>query len=249
MQICFVVANAQSPLIGLPDPNDNKTIVHTGDKPYIEQFGYNEQLHFIGQHLHIAAIALPGFHTPNEIQFDNTVQTRYSPTASTSLIGDMEEPNQQANAPRQLRQPPQPKKQEQGTASDTFAIQILVPNVCQNLRATDTSPQRNTQRTINPTLGLCLHQSNGTNTQEVAGKHNLDKCGDNNRTLPCHTHNKQRTNKVSIDAIEEVRHGEWVWPKSTSKPIQTTRPTQQNQHHKEGCAKDAGNTLGRRKGE
>eukprot|EP00971_Amphidinium_carterae_P305787 6077165-Amphidinium_carterae.2 len=83
MQVRFVVANLQSQLIGLLDLNDNKTIIHSGDNPYIEQFGYNEQLHLLGQHLHIAAIALPGpgnpgFHTPNEIQFENTVQKRYN---------------------------------------------------------------------------------------------------------------------------------------------------------------------------
>eukprot|EP00971_Amphidinium_carterae_P167274 3314644-Amphidinium_carterae.2 len=74
MQICFVVANVQSPLIGLPGLNDNITIIHTGDKPYIDQFGYNEQLNLLGQHLHIVVSALPGFHKvwhkPNEIQFD-----------------------------------------------------------------------------------------------------------------------------------------------------------------------------------
>eukprot|EP00971_Amphidinium_carterae_P015580 307748-Amphidinium_carterae.2 len=69
MQVCFVVANVQFPLIGLPDLNDNKTIIHTSDKPYIEQFGYHEQLHLLGQDLHIAVIALPGFHTPSEIQY------------------------------------------------------------------------------------------------------------------------------------------------------------------------------------
>eukprot|EP00971_Amphidinium_carterae_P349871 6491273-Amphidinium_carterae.1 len=113
MQVCFVVANAQSPLIGLPDLNDDKTIIHTGDKPYIEQFGYNEQLHLLGQYLDIAAITLPGFHTPNEIQFDSTVQKRYNPATSTSLIGDIELLSQQANVPKQLRQPPQQTKQEQ----------------------------------------------------------------------------------------------------------------------------------------
>eukprot|EP00971_Amphidinium_carterae_P307519 6111189-Amphidinium_carterae.1 len=33
MQLCFIVANVQSPLIGLPDLTDNKTVIHTGDKP------------------------------------------------------------------------------------------------------------------------------------------------------------------------------------------------------------------------
>eukprot|EP00971_Amphidinium_carterae_P346050 6487301-Amphidinium_carterae.4 len=77
MQVCFIVAIVQYPVIGLPDLNDNKTIIHTGDKPYIEQFGHAEALHLLGAHddahLHIAAIMVhPGFHTPEEIQIDNT---------------------------------------------------------------------------------------------------------------------------------------------------------------------------------
>eukprot|EP00971_Amphidinium_carterae_P018964 373673-Amphidinium_carterae.1 len=62
------------------DIDDNKVTVYTGDKPYIEQFGNNEQLHHIGAHLHVASMVLPGFHTPNEIKLDNTVNTRYSLT-------------------------------------------------------------------------------------------------------------------------------------------------------------------------
>eukprot|EP00971_Amphidinium_carterae_P111629 2210696-Amphidinium_carterae.1 len=34
IQVCFTVSNVQSPLIGLPDINDNNTTVHTGAKPY-----------------------------------------------------------------------------------------------------------------------------------------------------------------------------------------------------------------------
>eukprot|EP00971_Amphidinium_carterae_P059715 1181397-Amphidinium_carterae.2 len=88
MQVCFIVDIVQSPLIGLPDLNDNKTTIHTGDNPYIEQRGW--------------------------IQLDNTVNTSHSPTSAPALIiGDIEELSQQANIPRQLRQPPQPTKQEQ----------------------------------------------------------------------------------------------------------------------------------------
>eukprot|EP00971_Amphidinium_carterae_P041562 816197-Amphidinium_carterae.2 len=102
LQVYFIVAHVHSPLIRLPDLNDSRTIIHTGDKPYIE-FGQNEQLqllHLIGAHPHIASMVLPGFHTPNEIKFDNTVQTR------SGL-------SQQANIPRELRLPAQPTKQEQ----------------------------------------------------------------------------------------------------------------------------------------
>eukprot|EP00971_Amphidinium_carterae_P000007 220-Amphidinium_carterae.1 len=53
-------------------------------------------------------MVLPGLHTPNEIQVDKAVNTRYSPTDATALIvGDIEELSQQANVPRQLRQPAQ----------------------------------------------------------------------------------------------------------------------------------------------
>eukprot|EP00971_Amphidinium_carterae_P027266 537174-Amphidinium_carterae.7 len=114
MQVCFIVANVQSPLIGLPDLNDSRTTIHTGDKPYIEQFGHCEQLLHIGSHLHVATMAVPGFHTPNEIQLGPTINMRYSPTSSTTLIvGDIFELSQQANIPRQLRQPPQLTQQEQ----------------------------------------------------------------------------------------------------------------------------------------
>eukprot|EP00971_Amphidinium_carterae_P262070 5198264-Amphidinium_carterae.1 len=91
MQVCFIVGNVQSPLIGLPDLNDDKTTIHTGDKPYIEQSGHSEQLLHIGSHLHVVSMVLPGFHTPNEIQVDNTVNTRYSPMdATTFIVGDIE---------------------------------------------------------------------------------------------------------------------------------------------------------------
>eukprot|EP00971_Amphidinium_carterae_P178179 3534231-Amphidinium_carterae.1 len=62
--------------------------------------------------LHFLALN-PGLHTPNDIQFDSTVQKRYNPTTSTSLIGDVEELSQQANAPKQLRQTMQQTKQGQ----------------------------------------------------------------------------------------------------------------------------------------
>eukprot|EP00971_Amphidinium_carterae_P079505 1573084-Amphidinium_carterae.1 len=110
MQVCFIVANVQSPLLGLPDIDDNKATIHTGDKPYctgpyIEQFSNNEQLLQIGSHLHVATMVLPGFYTPNEIQLDNTVNTRYSSTSPTTfIVGDIEERSQQANVSRRLRQ-------------------------------------------------------------------------------------------------------------------------------------------------
>eukprot|EP00971_Amphidinium_carterae_P132987 2633531-Amphidinium_carterae.1 len=106
--------DVQSLLLGLPDIDENKVTVHTGDKPYIDKLGKTEQLHSLGAHLHAAAMVLPGFHKPNEIKLDNTINTRYNPSLPTTLIvGDIEDISQQANNPKQLRQPPQPSKQEQ----------------------------------------------------------------------------------------------------------------------------------------
>eukprot|EP00971_Amphidinium_carterae_P243151 4828645-Amphidinium_carterae.3 len=66
------------------------------------------------EHIYTLLQFLPGLHTLNEIRLDNSVQTRYSSTSPTTLIvGDIEELSQQANIPRQLRQPAQPTKQEQ----------------------------------------------------------------------------------------------------------------------------------------
>eukprot|EP00971_Amphidinium_carterae_P154765 3068574-Amphidinium_carterae.4 len=56
----------------------------------------------------------PWLHTTNEIQLDNTINTRYSSTSpATVIVGDIEEFSQQANIQRQLQQLVQPTKQEQ----------------------------------------------------------------------------------------------------------------------------------------
>eukprot|EP00971_Amphidinium_carterae_P214101 4248914-Amphidinium_carterae.3 len=76
--------------------------VHTGKKPHIEKNGLVEQF------------VLPGFHKPNEIKLDETINSRYNPSKPTTLIvGEVEDINQQANINKQLRQPPQPTKQKQ----------------------------------------------------------------------------------------------------------------------------------------
>eukprot|EP00971_Amphidinium_carterae_P282895 5616082-Amphidinium_carterae.2 len=104
MQVCCIVSNVQSPLIGLPDINNIKTTIHTGVQPYIQQFGNNEQLLLPGAHLHMACVVLPGFRNPNEIQLDKAIHTRYSPTSPTTLIvGDIVELSQQASIPRRLK--------------------------------------------------------------------------------------------------------------------------------------------------
>eukprot|EP00971_Amphidinium_carterae_P291486 5786554-Amphidinium_carterae.1 len=59
-------------------------------------------------------MVLPGLHKPNEIKIDMAVSTRYDPSKPTTVIvGEVEDISQQANPPKQLRQPPQPTKQEQ----------------------------------------------------------------------------------------------------------------------------------------
>eukprot|EP00971_Amphidinium_carterae_P089886 1779508-Amphidinium_carterae.5 len=88
-ETALIIGTLTMQCIGVPDLNDNKTTIHTGDSPYIAQFGHSEQLRHIGAHLHVASM-VPGLHTPNEIQLDNTVTTRYSPISPTTLIvGDM----------------------------------------------------------------------------------------------------------------------------------------------------------------
>eukprot|EP00971_Amphidinium_carterae_P103248 2043633-Amphidinium_carterae.1 len=61
-----------------------------------------------------AAIVLPGLHKPADIKIDMAVNTRYDTNKPTIIIvGEVENISQQANIPKQLRQPPQPTKQEQ----------------------------------------------------------------------------------------------------------------------------------------
>eukprot|EP00971_Amphidinium_carterae_P125385 2484049-Amphidinium_carterae.1 len=66
MQVKFIVANVQSPLLGLPDMDYNELVMHTGAEPTIEQHGYYEAAMKIGSHLHVAAMVLPGLHTYEE---------------------------------------------------------------------------------------------------------------------------------------------------------------------------------------
>eukprot|EP00971_Amphidinium_carterae_P132876 2631243-Amphidinium_carterae.2 len=108
------------------DIDDSKVTVHTGDMPYIEQFGNKKQLHSRA----------------------TTIQTR-----------------------------------TRFTLSHTHALQILVPNLCQIQRTTDTSSTWCTQGTVCSTTGLRLHSIQSTHQQEVASSHNPDRRGDNYRTL------------------------------------------------------------------
>eukprot|EP00971_Amphidinium_carterae_P312913 6218539-Amphidinium_carterae.3 len=115
----FIVANVQSALLGLPDIDENNVTVHTtGKHPYLEKNGEFEQLHPHGAHLHSAAMVLPGLHCRlhkhNEVKIDMAVNTRYDPNKPTTIIvGGVDDISQQANISKQLRQPPQPTKQEQ----------------------------------------------------------------------------------------------------------------------------------------
>eukprot|EP00971_Amphidinium_carterae_P149956 2972697-Amphidinium_carterae.1 len=56
MQVKFIIANVQSPLIGLPDMDYNELVMHTGAEPTIEQCGYQEPSMKIGSHLYVAAM-------------------------------------------------------------------------------------------------------------------------------------------------------------------------------------------------
>eukprot|EP00971_Amphidinium_carterae_P041180 808624-Amphidinium_carterae.1 len=85
MQIRCIVANLQSALLGLPDIDDNNVAVHTGKKPHIEKNGLVGQLHSLGAHLHAAAMVLPGFHKPNEIKPDNSINSRYNPSKADNV--------------------------------------------------------------------------------------------------------------------------------------------------------------------
>eukprot|EP00971_Amphidinium_carterae_P202911 4026712-Amphidinium_carterae.1 len=109
MQVKFIVANVQSPLIGLSDMDYNEIIMHTGTEPTIEQHGYYESAMKIGSHLYVAAMVLPGLHNYEEVRIDQAVQTRYDVHDQRSLIIDeIEELSTQAYVQKQLRQPHQP---------------------------------------------------------------------------------------------------------------------------------------------
>eukprot|EP00971_Amphidinium_carterae_P240816 4780762-Amphidinium_carterae.1 len=56
LQVKFIVANVQPPLIGLPDMDFNEVVMHTGNEPYIDQYGHNEQAMRIGSQLYVAAM-------------------------------------------------------------------------------------------------------------------------------------------------------------------------------------------------
>eukprot|EP00971_Amphidinium_carterae_P298969 5939562-Amphidinium_carterae.1 len=211
MQIRFIVANVQSALPGLLDIDENSVSVHTGKHPYLEKNGKFEQLHRHGAHLHAAAIVLPRLHKPADIKIDMAVNTRYDPNKPTTVIvGEVEDISQQANIPKQLRQPPQPTKQEQEQHRITHAIQVLAPNLCESQRTIRSPSANSSQGTHLDTVRLCLHEAFNTYSQEVAGTHNLDMCGDNNRTLHGNPNMKEGSYKTSADTIEEVRHGEWI---------------------------------------
>eukprot|EP00971_Amphidinium_carterae_P121432 2404787-Amphidinium_carterae.1 len=98
LQICFVVANVQSALLGLRDLNKNKVTFHTGATPYIEKVtaisGHKtwEQLQTRGAQIHASAIVLPGFYKPQNIHLDSCFKSRYNPSLPTTvLVGDIED--------------------------------------------------------------------------------------------------------------------------------------------------------------
>eukprot|EP00971_Amphidinium_carterae_P231083 4585980-Amphidinium_carterae.3 len=107
VQLKFIVANVPSPLIG-PNGMDFKVkALHTCKSPYIEEGPQNEQLLKSGSHLYVAAMVIPGLHNPDEIIWDGSVGTRYTPS-SQLIIGEVDDLSNQAHVPRQLRQLHQP---------------------------------------------------------------------------------------------------------------------------------------------
>eukprot|EP00971_Amphidinium_carterae_P009682 191005-Amphidinium_carterae.1 len=85
--------------------------IHTGDKPYIAQFGHNEQLLRVGSHLHVARLVLPGFTHP--VKYKSTTQSTrgiHQWTLQHSLWVTL---RSSANIPRQLRQSTEPTQQEE----------------------------------------------------------------------------------------------------------------------------------------
>eukprot|EP00971_Amphidinium_carterae_P162088 3213058-Amphidinium_carterae.1 len=152
-----------SALLGLPDIDDDTVAIHTGKKPRIEKNGLVEQVHSLGAHLHAAAMVLPGFHKPNEIKLDNSINSRYNPSKPTTLIiGEVGDISQQAIIPKQLRQPPQPTKQEQEQHRITHMpyrswCPISNGNVCQSQRTVNSSSTWRSEGTILDTLALLVH--------------------------------------------------------------------------------------------
>eukprot|EP00971_Amphidinium_carterae_P244546 4855670-Amphidinium_carterae.3 len=70
------------------------------------------QISFVVANVQSALLGLPDLNK----NLDNCFKSRYNPSLPTTvLFGDIEDLSQQADIPRQLRQPPQPTKQEQET--------------------------------------------------------------------------------------------------------------------------------------
>eukprot|EP00971_Amphidinium_carterae_P012377 243549-Amphidinium_carterae.4 len=56
----------------------NEIVMHTGNEPYIEQYGYSEQVIRNCSQLYVAAMALPGLHNHEEVRVDSSKRTRLS---------------------------------------------------------------------------------------------------------------------------------------------------------------------------
>eukprot|EP00971_Amphidinium_carterae_P287801 5713392-Amphidinium_carterae.2 len=120
------------------------------------------------------------------------VNTRYDPNKPTTIISpnkncvvEVEDIRQQANTPKQLRQPPQPanKARTATTPNYTHAMQILAPNLCEGQRTISSPSTRRSQKTILDTVGLRVHKVQHSHKPEVPGAHSLDLCGDDNWTM------------------------------------------------------------------
>eukprot|EP00971_Amphidinium_carterae_P287269 5702502-Amphidinium_carterae.1 len=130
MKICLIVAKLQSPLLGLPDIDDDNVTVHTGNNPNIERRDYTS----------------PMGYNPSLPTIVNLDCWRHRGSRSTSQY-----PQTTLTATTTIQ------TRTRFTSHDTHAIQILVSNMLQGQRTTRTSSTRRTQRTICDTVGLCLH--------------------------------------------------------------------------------------------
>eukprot|EP00971_Amphidinium_carterae_P292517 5807061-Amphidinium_carterae.1 len=67
----------------------------------------------------------------------------------------------------------------------------MVSNMRPSKGTPNTSSTRSSQRTIGDTVGLCLHKVQSADREEMASSHNLDVCGDIDRTSHSNSDNKE----------------------------------------------------------
>eukprot|EP00971_Amphidinium_carterae_P350570 6491626-Amphidinium_carterae.2 len=177
MQIRFIVANAQSALLGhallrLPDIDENNVSVHTGTQPYLEKNG------------------------------------KYDPNKPTTVnVGEVEDISSQANLPKQLRQPPQPTKQEQEQHRITHMPYRSWRPICVKAKEQSVHHRRGAlkeQSLIQLDYAYTRSSIPTNKIHEVAGSHNPDMCGTTTglcMALPsCNI--EERIDEIPIDTID-----------------------------------------------